>query len=155
MEHLGLQIELAAPTGRASKRISDTTGREARTLHRLLEYNFNNNSFNRNADYPVEADVIIIDEMSMVEGGGAWFATSKKDVTRNENYPVLLGGDSDDELVQVGAELAQEDEKAQLFVRYWLGNDKNNAIVQKMIFSKSYKEKGISGKDVQHMKGNP
>ena len=67
MEHLGLQIELAAPTGRASKRISDTTGREARTLHRLLEYNFNNNSFNRNADYPVEADVIIIDEMSMVD----------------------------------------------------------------------------------------
>lgn len=67
MEHLGLQIELAAPTGRASKRISDTTGREARTLHRLLEYNFNNKSFNRNADYPVEADVIIIDEMSMVD----------------------------------------------------------------------------------------
>ena len=67
MEHLGLQIELAAPTGRASKRISDTTGREERTLHRLLEYNFNNNSFNRNADYPVEADVIIIDEMSMVD----------------------------------------------------------------------------------------
>ena len=95
------------------------------------------------------------DEMSMVEGGGAWFATSKKDVTRNENYPVLIGGDSDEEHVQVGAELAQEDEKAQLFVRYWLGNDKNNAIVQKMNFSKSYKEKGISGKDVQHMQGNP
>ena len=55
----------------------------------------------------------------------------------------------------MGAELAQEDEKAQLFVRYWLGNDKNNAIVQKMNFSKSYKEKGISGKDVQHMQGNP
>ena len=95
------------------------------------------------------------DEMSMVEGGGAWFATSKKDVTRNENYPVLTGGDSAEQHVQVGAELAQEDEKAQLFVRYWLGNDKNNAIVQKMNFSKSYKEKGISGKDVQHMQGNP
>lgn len=95
------------------------------------------------------------DEMSMVEGGGAWFATSKKDVTRNENYPVLTGGDSAEEHVQVGAELAQEDEKAQLFVRYWLGNDKNNAIVQKMNFSKSYKEKEISGKDVQHMQGNP
>lgn len=95
------------------------------------------------------------DETSMVEGGGAWFATSKKDVTRNENYPVLTGGDSAEEHVQVGAELAQEDEKAQLFVRYWLGNDKNNAIVQKMNFSKSYKEKGISGKDVQHMQGNP
>lgn len=67
MERLGLEIELAAPTGRAAKRISDTTGREARTLHRLLEYNFSNNEFNRNKDYPLEADAIIIDEMSMVD----------------------------------------------------------------------------------------
>lgn len=67
MERLGLEIELAAPTGRAAKRISDTTGREARTLHRLLEYNFSNNEFNRNKDYPLEADAIIVDEMSMVD----------------------------------------------------------------------------------------
>ena len=67
MEHLGLTIELAAPTGRAAKRISDTTGREARTLHRLLEYNFTENEFNRNEDFPIEADVIIVDEMSMVD----------------------------------------------------------------------------------------
>lgn len=67
MEHIGLDIELAAPTGRAAKRISDTTGREARTIHRMLEYNFTNNSFNRNDDFPLETDVIIVDEMSMVD----------------------------------------------------------------------------------------
>lgn len=67
MDDLGLSLELAAPTGRAAKRMSDATGREARTLHRLLEYNFGNNEFNRNADYPLETDVIIVDEMSMID----------------------------------------------------------------------------------------
>lgn len=67
MEAQRLGLELAAPTGRAAKRISDTTGREARTLHRLLEYNANSESFNRNDEYPLESDVIIIDETSMVD----------------------------------------------------------------------------------------
>ncbi len=67
MESMGLVLELAAPTGRAAKRISDTTGREARTLHRLLEYGFGTEDFTRNEDYPIEADVIIVDEMSMVD----------------------------------------------------------------------------------------
>ncbi len=67
MDQLGLEIELAAPTGRAAKRMSDATGREARTLHRLLEYSFQNNEFNRNDEYPLETDVIIIDEMSMID----------------------------------------------------------------------------------------
>ncbi len=67
MERIGLSIELAAPTGRAAKRMSDATGREARTIHRLLEYNFSDNEFARNADYPLETDVVIVDEMSMVD----------------------------------------------------------------------------------------
>lgn len=67
MEAQRLGLELAAPTGRAAKRISDTTDREARTLHRLLEYNANSESFNRNDEYPLESDVIIIDETSMVD----------------------------------------------------------------------------------------
>lgn len=67
MDQLGLSLELAAPTGRAAKRMSDATGREARTLHRLLEYSYGNNEFKRNADYPLETDVIIVDEMSMVD----------------------------------------------------------------------------------------
>ena len=64
---MGLEVELAAPTGRASKRMTDATGCEARTLHRLLEYGFENEAFARCEDYPIEADVIIVDEMSMVD----------------------------------------------------------------------------------------
>ena len=67
MERLDLVIELAAPTGRAAKRITDTTGREARTVHRLLEYSMSDNEFSRNEDYPIEADAVIIDEMSMMD----------------------------------------------------------------------------------------
>ncbi|MCM1257563.1 MAG: ATP-dependent RecD-like DNA helicase [Roseburia sp.] len=66
----GMDIFLAAPTGRAAKRMSDTTGYEARTIHRMLELNGgmeDNAGFSRNADKPLETDVIIIDEMSMVD----------------------------------------------------------------------------------------
>ncbi|MBR5947901.1 MAG: ATP-dependent RecD-like DNA helicase [Clostridia bacterium] len=67
MERQKLEFELAAPTGRAAKRISDTSGREARTIHRLLEYSASAESFSRNRDNPLEADAVIIDEMSMVD----------------------------------------------------------------------------------------
>lgn len=67
MERQQLEFELAAPTGRAAKRISDTSGREARTIHRLLEYNASSENFSRNKDNPLEADAVIIDEMSMVD----------------------------------------------------------------------------------------
>lgn len=68
----GLDIFLAAPTGRAAKRMSETTGFEARTIHRMLELNGgpeggNGAGFERNDKNPLETDVIIIDEMSMVD----------------------------------------------------------------------------------------
>ena len=66
----GLNFVLAAPTGRAAKRMSETTGYEARTIHRLLEINGGvegNAGFERNESNPLEADVVIIDEMSMVD----------------------------------------------------------------------------------------
>lgn len=66
----GLDIFLAAPTGRAAKRMSETTGFEARTVHRMLELNGGmegNAGFERNENNPLETDVIIIDEMSMVD----------------------------------------------------------------------------------------
>lgn len=69
----GLDIFLAAPTGRAAKRMTEATGCEACTIHRLLELTGNvddssaNVHFERNADNPLDADVIIIDEMSMVD----------------------------------------------------------------------------------------
>ena len=72
----GLKILLAAPTGRAAKRMTEATGYEAQTIHRLLELNGvpdddNRESqgihFDRNAENPLDTDVIIIDEMSMVD----------------------------------------------------------------------------------------
>ena len=66
----GLDIFLAAPTGRAAKRMSETTGFEARTIHRMLELNGGVDGaagFERNEQNPLDADVIIIDEMSMVD----------------------------------------------------------------------------------------
>ena len=66
-EAAGKQIALAAPTGRAAKRLSETTNREAKTIHRLLEFSPKENGFKRNRQNPLTADVIIVDEMSMVE----------------------------------------------------------------------------------------
>lgn len=66
----GMDIFLAAPTGRAAKRMSETTGSEARTIHRMLELNGGaegSAGFERNEHNPLETDVIIIDEMSMVD----------------------------------------------------------------------------------------
>ena len=68
----GLDIFLAAPTGRAAKRMSETTGFEARTIHRMLELNGGVDDgsavgFERNERNPLETDVIIVDEMSMVD----------------------------------------------------------------------------------------
>lgn len=67
-----MDILLAAPTGRAAKRMTEATGYEARTIHRLLEINGameegRSAQFERNEENPLEADVIIIDEMSMVD----------------------------------------------------------------------------------------
>ena len=72
-EREGLEFLLAAPTGRAAKRMTEATGYEAQTIHRLLEVNGNpeeeaaKNGFLRNEENPLDADVIIIDEMSMVD----------------------------------------------------------------------------------------
>lgn len=67
MAEAGLDYELCAPTGRAAKRMAEATGAEARTIHRMLGYGFDNESFVKNEDNPVTADVIIMDEMSMVD----------------------------------------------------------------------------------------
>lgn len=70
-EGQNLKIGLAAPTGRAAKRLTETTGREAKTIHRLLEYSFSDEgsgmAFMKNGEDPLSFDVIIIDEVSMVD----------------------------------------------------------------------------------------
>lgn len=68
-EDLDLKVILAAPTGRAAKRMTETTGKEAKTIHRLLEFSFleSDMAFNKDEDSPLEGDVIIIDEASMID----------------------------------------------------------------------------------------
>lgn len=68
----GLTVLLAAPTGRAAKRMSEVTGRNAKTIHRLLEVEWDKNDrpqFSRNARNPLEANAVILDELSMVDVG--------------------------------------------------------------------------------------
>ena len=67
LEQQGESYELCAPTGRAAKRMSEAANTEARTIHRLLEYGYGETGFQRNADNPLDADTIVVDEMSMVD----------------------------------------------------------------------------------------
>jgi len=60
-------IMLAAPTGRAAKRLSEATGQEAKTIHRLLEYNMRRGGFQKNEESPLDCDLLIVDEASMVD----------------------------------------------------------------------------------------
>lgn len=100
-ERKKLDIMLAAPTGRAAKRMSDLTGRDAKTIHRLLEVEWgdgNKASFRRNMQNPLEADVIILDEVSMVDV----FLFSAFLAAVRFGCRLILVGDSD-QLPAVGA----------------------------------------------------
>lgn len=67
-EHMHMEVALAAPTGRAAKRLSEATGSDAATVHRLLEYGRGEEeTFRRNEECPLECDVLIIDEASMLD----------------------------------------------------------------------------------------
>lgn len=70
-EKMNKKVLLCAPTGRATKRITESAGREAKTIHRMLEYAYgeddSNLSFNKNENSPLECDVLIVDEVSMVD----------------------------------------------------------------------------------------
>lgn len=97
----GLNVMITAPTGRAAKRISDLTGFEAKTIHRLLEVGFTVDDrprFNRNETNPLDCDVLVIDEMSMVD------AQLFESVLRaiKINCKLIMVGDSD-QLPSVGA----------------------------------------------------
>ncbi len=66
-ERLGAKVLLAAPTGRAAKRLSETTARPAKTLHRLLEYNPALGGFQRRTGRPLDGELLIVDEASMID----------------------------------------------------------------------------------------
>ncbi|NLB82091.1 MAG: AAA family ATPase [Clostridiaceae bacterium] len=103
MEWLGKKVFLAAPTGRAAKRISELCNKEAKTLHRLLEVGFSDDEkelrFSRNEENPLQCDVLIIDEMSMVDI--MLFHSVLKAVTPGTR--LIMVGDSD-QLPSIGAE---------------------------------------------------
>jgi exodeoxyribonuclease V alpha subunit len=67
MGRANLRVKLAAPTGRAAKRLSESTGLEASTLHRLLAFDPRQGQFQLDSDNPIEADVVIVDEASMID----------------------------------------------------------------------------------------
>ncbi|MBA3827062.1 MAG: AAA family ATPase, partial [Ktedonobacterales bacterium] len=67
LTHNHVSFAMAAPTGRAARRMTEATGHAAKTLHRLLEYLPNANSFARNEERPLEVDFIIVDEVSMID----------------------------------------------------------------------------------------
>ncbi len=102
MDEADLDVAIAAPTGRAAKRITETSGREAKTIHRLLGYYFDEGTksmnFHKDEDNPLECDVVIIDESSMID-------TYLMDVLLNaisEGTRLILVGDVD-QLPSVGA----------------------------------------------------
>jgi len=66
-EALGKRVLLAAPTGRAARRLSEVTRRKAQTIHRLLGYSYNEDAFEKNEYNPLDADAVIVDEASMVD----------------------------------------------------------------------------------------
>jgi len=91
------KVLLAAPTGRAAKRLSETAGMEAKTIHRLLEYK-PDTGYQRNADHPLECDVLIIDETSMVD---ILLMYNLLKAVPNEAVVILVG--DVDQLPSVGA----------------------------------------------------
>ncbi len=97
---LELRLALAAPTGRAAKRLQESTGLPAATLHRLLEYSPQENRFQRRADRPLEADLVVVDESSMLD---TWLCAHLAEALGPGTRLVLVGDAN--QLPSVGAGL--------------------------------------------------
>ena len=96
-ERARLNLALAAPTGRAAKRLSETTGRSASTLHRLLEFDPSRGTFQRNEDSPLLTDAVLVDEFSMVD---IQLAASLVSALRSDARLIIVG--DADQLPSVG-----------------------------------------------------
>jgi len=95
--HIGRRVQLAAPTGRAAKRLGTATGQTARTIHRLLEFDPRRRRFQRHRDRPLDAQVVIIDEASMLD---CQLAGSLLDAIPDSAQLILVG--DVDQLPSVG-----------------------------------------------------
>ncbi|MGI6205939.1 MAG: ATP-dependent RecD-like DNA helicase [Anaerovoracaceae bacterium] len=102
LEGAGFDVALAAPTGRAAKRMTEASGREAKTIHRLLEYTYSDGGdrmqFGRDHDNPLEENVVIIDEMSMVD---IMLMDALTDALQPSTRLIMVG--DSDQLPSVGA----------------------------------------------------
>ncbi|MBX3232869.1 MAG: ATP-dependent RecD-like DNA helicase [Labilithrix sp.] len=96
-ERAGVVARLAAPTGRAAKRMSEATGKEAMTLHRLLEFDPKTSSFKRDAKRPVDGGALVVDESSMVD---VWMADALTQAVPDGARLILVG--DVDQLPSVG-----------------------------------------------------
>ncbi len=94
---MGLSVALAAPTGRAAKRLGEACGAPAQTLHRLLEYSPKDNRFLRAAERPLEADLVVVDEVSMLD---IWLCAHLAEAVAPGARLVLVG--DADQLPSVG-----------------------------------------------------
>jgi exodeoxyribonuclease V alpha subunit len=92
------RVLLCAPTGRAAKRLSEATSVEAQTIHRLLEFNPATSTFHRDADSPLEADVVLVDEASMLD---LWLGDNLLRAIPKQSTLILVG--DIDQLPPVGA----------------------------------------------------
>ncbi|CAN1210550.1 ATP-dependent RecD-like DNA helicase [Tumidithrix helvetica PCC 7403] len=95
---MGKSIALASPTGRAAQRLAEVTGQEAKTIHRLLEFDPSSMGFKRDQDRPIDADAIVIDEASMLD----IFLANSLMKAIPPDAQVLFVGDAD-QLPSVGA----------------------------------------------------
>jgi exodeoxyribonuclease V alpha subunit len=93
----GRRLALAAPTGRAAKRLAEATGAEAKTIHRLLEFDPRSGVFQRQRQFPLEADTLVVDEASMLDCQLIW---QLLEATPNTSEVVLVG--DVDQLPSVG-----------------------------------------------------
>ncbi len=94
----GVSFALAAPTGRAAKKMAEMAGEEAKTIHRLLEYNPHGGGFQRDDKNPLEADVVVIDEASMVD---LLLMDHLLKAVKSQSHLILIG--DVDQLPSVGA----------------------------------------------------
>lgn len=95
-------------------------------------------------------------QQPLIQGSGASFITNSEDISQNQNLSVALSSPARLKLnVQVGADLLKEDKEAKLLVRYWLGKNKDHAVMQEMEFSEAYQETNVMGAKVWYIRGNP
>lgn len=132
LEQTNKKVLLCAPTGRASKRMSESTGKEAKTIHRALEMMSTENNgtmFHRNESNPIDADVVIIDEMSMVDASLFYhLLKAVKSTTR-----LIMVGDKD-QLQSVGAgnvlkDMIDSEKITTIFLRQIYRQDKDSLII--------------------------